>query len=93
MKSIPHVISWNLTKACNLLCSHCYLLADNIQQLDQADTNLSGATPSQETLNFNQMQCGTASTADELNKFQWLQDTNIVTEDEANKLKNEYLSR
>jgi len=66
MKFIPHVISWNLTKACNLLCSHCYLLADNIQQLDQANTNLSGATPSQNTLNFNQMQCGTASTADEL---------------------------
>ena len=66
MKSIPHVISWNLTKACNLLCSHCYLLADNIQQLDQANTNLSSATPSQGTLNFNQMQCGTASTADEL---------------------------
>ena len=66
MKSIPHVISWNLTKACNLLCTHCYLLADNIQQLDQADTNLSGATLSQDTLNFNQMQCGTGSTADEL---------------------------
>ena len=66
MKSIPHVISWNLTKACNLLCSHCYLLADNIQQLDQANTNLSSATPSQGTLNFNQMQCGTASTDDEL---------------------------
>ena len=66
MKSIPHVISWNLTKACNLLCSHCYLLADNIQQLDQADTNLSGTTLSQDTLNFNQMQCGTASTANEL---------------------------
>ena len=66
MKSIPHVISWNLTKACNLLCSHCYLLADNIQPPDQVNTNLSGATLSQNTLNFNQMQCSTASTADEL---------------------------
>ena len=66
MKSIPHVISWNLTKACNLLCSHCYLLADNIQHLDQTDTNLSGATLSQDTINFNKVQCGTASTADEL---------------------------
>jgi radical SAM protein with 4Fe4S-binding SPASM domain len=36
MKSIPHVISWNLTKTCNLECSHCYLLADNTQTtLDQ----------------------------------------------------------
>ncbi len=66
MKSIPHVISWNLTKACNLLCSHCYLIADNIQQPDQADTNLSGATLSRDTHNFNQIQCGTASTANEL---------------------------
>ena len=66
MKSIPHVISWNLTKACNLLCSHCYLLADNIQQPDQADTNLSDTTLSRNTHNINQMQCGTASTSDEL---------------------------
>ncbi|MBS1257247.1 MAG: PqqA peptide cyclase [Candidatus Scalindua arabica] len=66
MKSIPHVISWNLTKACNLLCSHCYILADNIQQLDQTNTNLSDATSSQHTLNFNQMQCTTQDTGDEL---------------------------
>jgi len=66
MKSIPHVISWNLTKACNLLCDHCYLLADNVQPIDQTDTNLSGATPSQDIPDFNQIQCGTASTADEL---------------------------
>ncbi len=25
MKYVPHVISWNLTKSCNLACSHCYL--------------------------------------------------------------------
>ncbi len=66
MKSIPHVISWNLTKACNLLCTHCYLLADNIQQTDEADTDPTAATLSQTISNFNQIQCGTASTADEL---------------------------
>ncbi|ODS31767.1 MAG: radical SAM superfamily protein [Candidatus Scalindua rubra] len=32
MKFIPHVISWNLTKTCNLLCSHCYLPTNNSQQ-------------------------------------------------------------
>ncbi len=36
MKSIPHVISWNLTKGCNLLCTHCYLPTNNTQTtLDQ----------------------------------------------------------
>ncbi len=29
MKFIPHVISWNLTKGCNLLCTHCYLPTNN----------------------------------------------------------------
>ncbi|MDR4505958.1 MAG: radical SAM protein [Candidatus Scalindua sp.] len=29
MEYVPHVISWNLTKACNLACSHCYLPTDN----------------------------------------------------------------
>ena len=29
-KSIPHVISWNLTKSCNLICSHCYLPTNSI---------------------------------------------------------------
>ncbi|MBT7591125.1 MAG: radical SAM protein, partial [Candidatus Scalindua sp.] len=66
MKSIPHVISWNLTKACNLLCDHCYLLADNVQPIDQTDTNLSSATPSLDIPDFNQIQCGASSTADEL---------------------------
>jgi radical SAM protein with 4Fe4S-binding SPASM domain len=66
MKSIPHVISWNLTKACNLLCTHCYLSADNIQQLDQADTNLSGSTSNQDTPNFNEVQCGAQDVNDEL---------------------------
>src|SRR3989338_10974204 len=23
----PHVISWNLTQRCNLLCAHCYISA------------------------------------------------------------------
>ena len=23
----PHVISWNLTQRCNLLCTHCYMSA------------------------------------------------------------------
>ena len=66
MKSIPHVISWNLTKACNLLCDHCYLLADNVQPSDQEDAILPGSTLSQDTLDFNQVQCGTGSAADEL---------------------------
>ena len=34
MKSIPHVISWNLTKACNLLCTHCYLPTNSFQQFN-----------------------------------------------------------
>ncbi|MCP5005455.1 MAG: radical SAM protein [Planctomycetes bacterium] len=29
MKYVPHVISWNLTKSCNLACSHCYLPTNN----------------------------------------------------------------
>ena len=66
MKSIPHVISWNLTKACNLLCTHCYLLADNVQPTDQSDANLPDTAHSQDTPNFNQVQCGSASAADEL---------------------------
>ncbi len=28
MESIPHAISWNLTKKCNLRCKHCYIDAD-----------------------------------------------------------------
>ncbi|MFQ5965863.1 MAG: radical SAM protein [Candidatus Scalinduaceae bacterium] len=32
MQFIPHAISWNLTKACNLLCSHCYLPTINPQR-------------------------------------------------------------
>jgi radical SAM protein with 4Fe4S-binding SPASM domain len=47
MKSIPHVISWNLTKGCNLLCTHCYLptnntqttLNQNIPSSDELDTD------------------------------------------------------
>ena len=66
MKSIPHVISWNLTKACNLLCTHCYLLADNVQPTEQPDANLPDTARSHETPNFNQVQCGSANAADEL---------------------------
>ncbi|MBT3353412.1 MAG: hypothetical protein HN402_00690, partial [Candidatus Scalindua sp.] len=66
MKSIPHVISWNLTKACNLLCTHCYLLADNVQLGNQPDTNLPDTAAVQDAPNFNQVQCGSANAADEL---------------------------
>ena len=24
---LPHVVAWNLTKRCNLRCSHCYISA------------------------------------------------------------------
>ena len=24
---LPHVVAWNLTKRCNLSCSHCYISA------------------------------------------------------------------
>src|SRR5687767_52795 len=26
---LPHVVAWNLTKRCNLACSHCYISAGN----------------------------------------------------------------
>ncbi|MGH7475802.1 MAG: radical SAM protein [Longimicrobiales bacterium] len=28
---LPHVVAWNLTKRCNLACSHCYIAAGNWQ--------------------------------------------------------------
>ena len=34
MKFIPHAISWNITKKCNLRCKHCYLDA-----IDVSDNN------------------------------------------------------
>ena len=24
---VPHVIAWNLTRRCNLVCAHCYISA------------------------------------------------------------------
>ncbi|MDR4496780.1 MAG: radical SAM protein [Candidatus Scalindua sp.] len=35
MKHVPHVISWNLTKSCNLSCSHCYLPTNNPKNLSK----------------------------------------------------------
>lgn len=32
MKYKPHVISWNLTKSCNLFCAHCYLPTNSLYQ-------------------------------------------------------------
>ncbi len=32
--AIPHVVAWNLTKRCNLACSHCYIAAGPFQQAD-----------------------------------------------------------
>lgn len=32
---IPHIISWNITKRCNLHCSHCYLEAVNSEVSDE----------------------------------------------------------
>ncbi len=72
MKSIPHVISWNLTKACNLFCSHCYLPTNNFQQLDPSNEFIrEGTNPSEKILNhstpkFDQVQCATQDTGDEL---------------------------
>ena len=40
MKSIPHVISWNLTKACNLLCTHCYLPTNSFQQFNPTNHSI-----------------------------------------------------
>jgi MoaA/NifB/PqqE/SkfB family radical SAM enzyme len=28
---LPHVVAWNLTKRCNLSCSHCYISAGPFQ--------------------------------------------------------------
>lgn len=57
MKSIPHVISWNLTKACNLLCSHCYLPTNNIQQFNPINHSI---------IKSGQTQCTTQDIKDEL---------------------------
>lgn len=57
MKSIPHVISWNLTKACNLLCSHCYLPTNNFQQFNPTNHSI---------IKSGQPQCTTQDIKDEL---------------------------
>ncbi len=31
---IPHVVAWNLTKRCNLACSHCYISAGPAERAD-----------------------------------------------------------
>jgi AdoMet-dependent heme synthase len=72
MISIPHVISWNLTKACNLLCNHCYLPTNNVRQFDPSnefiggDTNPSEETPNHSIPDFGQIQCATQDSGDEL---------------------------
>ncbi len=35
---IPFLVSWNLTKRCNLKCAHCYLDAAEIEGSDETDT-------------------------------------------------------
>jgi AdoMet-dependent heme synthase len=37
---LPHVVAWNLTKRCNLRCSHCYISAG---PFESADSELSTA--------------------------------------------------
>ena len=56
IKFKPHVISWNLTKGCNLLCAHCYLPTNNTQ-----------ATLGQYTPTPAPTQCTTNTTHEELN--------------------------
>ncbi|GJQ58299.1 MAG: radical SAM protein [Candidatus Scalindua sp. AMX11] len=52
MKYVPHVISWNLTKSCNLACSHCYLPTNNhiqhhtvVEQPDLLKTSTASCGP------------------------------------------------
>ena len=33
MKHIPHAISWNITKKCNLHCAHCYIDSSELTEL------------------------------------------------------------
>lgn len=66
MKSIPHVISWNLTKACNLLCAHCYLPTKSPEQYFLTDVSMTQTSPNNQVTNFDHMQCGTQGADDEL---------------------------
>jgi len=73
MKAIPHVISWNLTKACNLLCSHCYLPTNNFQQFGPSNSESIGddiyyseETPNHSIPEFGRIQCTTQDSGDEL---------------------------
>jgi MoaA/NifB/PqqE/SkfB family radical SAM enzyme len=34
----PYLISWNVTKRCNLLCAHCYLDANELSGIDSVST-------------------------------------------------------
>ena len=36
--SVPQIVSWNLTKRCNLKCAHCYLDATELEGTDHLDT-------------------------------------------------------
>ena len=45
MKHIPHAISWNITKKCNLRCAHCYI---DSSELKSSTDNTINATESQE---------------------------------------------
>ena len=40
---LPHVVAWNLTRRCNLECSHCYISAGAFQG---TEGELSSCTPS-----------------------------------------------
>ena len=33
-RAVPHVVAWNLTRRCNLACSHCYIAAGPWQATD-----------------------------------------------------------
>lgn len=35
----PYLISWNITKRCNLLCAHCYLDANELSGVDAISTS------------------------------------------------------
>jgi radical SAM protein with 4Fe4S-binding SPASM domain len=38
-KFVPLIISWNITRKCNLKCAHCYINATNQESLNELSTN------------------------------------------------------